>query len=49
MSDGDRFEAGLEMRRKVLGSAHVERSLAAATEFVSSFRIAQGAIDEYER
>ncbi|HLU72775.1 MAG TPA: carboxymuconolactone decarboxylase family protein [Nonomuraea sp.] len=29
----DRFEAGLAMRKKVLGEAHVERSLAAVTEF----------------
>ena len=27
------FEAGQAMRRKVLGDAHVDRSLAAATEF----------------
>ncbi|MEV4099135.1 carboxymuconolactone decarboxylase family protein [Nonomuraea sp. NPDC049649] len=29
----DRFEAGLAVRKKVLGEAHVERSLAAVTEF----------------
>lgn len=29
----DRFEAGLAMRKKVLGEAHVERSIAAVTEF----------------
>lgn len=33
MSAKDRFEAGLEMRRQVLGAAHVERSLANSTEF----------------
>jgi 4-carboxymuconolactone decarboxylase len=33
MSGKDRFEAGLEMRRQVLGVAHVERSLANSTEF----------------
>jgi 4-carboxymuconolactone decarboxylase len=32
MSD-ERFQAGLEMRRKVLGAAHVDRSLANSTEF----------------
>lgn len=29
----ERFQAGLEMRRKVLGAAHVERSMANSTEF----------------
>ncbi len=29
----DRFEAGLATRKEVLGAAHVERSLAAVTEF----------------
>ncbi|MFI7449122.1 carboxymuconolactone decarboxylase family protein [Nonomuraea sp. NPDC049714] len=29
----DRFEAGLAMRKEVLGEAHVERSLAAVTDF----------------
>jgi 4-carboxymuconolactone decarboxylase len=33
MSDPDRMQAGLEMRREVLGAEHVERSLANATEF----------------
>jgi 4-carboxymuconolactone decarboxylase len=33
MSDEDRFQAGLEMRKRVLGAAHVERSMANATEF----------------
>lgn len=33
MTDDARFQAGLQMRRKVLGDAHVERSLAKATEF----------------
>ncbi|MEU8402537.1 4-carboxymuconolactone decarboxylase [Nonomuraea sp. NPDC048892] len=31
--DGDRFEAGLAMRKAVLGAAHVERSLAAVSDF----------------
>ncbi|MEO3860329.1 4-carboxymuconolactone decarboxylase [Acrocarpospora sp. B8E8] len=29
----ERFEAGLEMRKKVLGAEHVERSLAAVSDF----------------
>ena len=29
----DRFDAGLAMRKEVLGEAHVERSLAAVTDF----------------
>jgi 4-carboxymuconolactone decarboxylase len=33
MSDRDRLDAGLQMRKAVLGADHVERSLANATEF----------------
>ena len=33
MSD-ERFEAGLEVRREVLGGEHVDRSLAAASDFM---------------
>jgi 4-carboxymuconolactone decarboxylase len=33
MTDPERFQAGLEKRREVLGAAHVDRSLANATEF----------------
>jgi 4-carboxymuconolactone decarboxylase len=33
MSD-ERFEAGLEVRREVLGAEHVDRSLAAASDFM---------------
>ena len=33
MTDPDRMQDGLEMRREVLGAEHVERSLANATEF----------------
>jgi 4-carboxymuconolactone decarboxylase len=33
MTDPDRVQAGLEMRREVLGAEHVERSLANATDF----------------
>ena len=32
MNDEDRYEAGLDVRRAVLGSAHVDRSLANRTE-----------------
>ena len=44
MTDEDRFQAGLEMRRKVLGAAHVERSLANSTEFA---RPMQELVTEY--
>ena len=30
---GERFEKGLEIRREVLGSSHVDRSLAAADDY----------------
>ena len=30
----ERFEQGLELRREVLGAAHVDRSLAAASDFM---------------
>lgn len=33
MTDRERYEAGMEMRRQVLGSVHVDRSLAKASEF----------------
>jgi 4-carboxymuconolactone decarboxylase len=33
MADRSRLEAGQEMRRRVLGDAHVERSIANANEF----------------
>lgn len=33
MTDQERYEAGMTMRRRVLGSAHVDRSLAKASEF----------------
>jgi len=32
-SEEDRFERGLRVRREVLGDAHVDRSLAQATDF----------------
>ena len=38
-SDGDsRYAAGLELRRAVLGAAHVERAQKATTEFDSPFQ-----------
>ncbi|MBD9598175.1 carboxymuconolactone decarboxylase family protein [Ensifer sp. ENS05] len=40
----ERFEAGLKVRKKVLGEAHVERSLANATEFT---RPLQELVTEY--
>jgi 4-carboxymuconolactone decarboxylase len=33
VTDEERFEEGLRVRREVLGAAHVDRSLARATEF----------------
>ena len=41
----DLYQAGLETRKKVLGTAHVERSLKAATSFDADFQrfITQGA------
>jgi len=35
---GDPFESGLKIRRAVLGDAHVERSMAAATDFNRDFQ-----------
>ena len=42
---GERFEAGLAVRRGVLGDAHVDRALAAATAFDADFQrfITEGA------
>jgi 4-carboxymuconolactone decarboxylase len=33
VTDNERFEAGLAVRRAVLGDAHVDRSLSSATDF----------------
>jgi len=33
MTDRERFEVGMEMRRRVLGGDHVDRSIANASEF----------------
>lgn len=38
-TDEDRFQAGLEMRRKVLGADHVERSLANSTPFAQPMQM----------
>ena len=38
MNDEDRYEAGLDVRRAVLGSAHVDRSLANRTELTEEFQ-----------
>ena len=38
MNDEDRYEAGLGVRRAVLGNAHVDRSLANRTEFTDEFQ-----------
>jgi 3-oxoadipate enol-lactonase/4-carboxymuconolactone decarboxylase len=36
--DGDRRESGLEVRRAVLGTAHVDRAVAATTPFTAGFQ-----------
>ena len=38
MSDGDRRETGTRVRREVLGDAHVDRAVAAATPFDAPFQ-----------
>ena len=38
MNDDERYEAGLNTRRKVLGDAHVDRSLANRTEITEEFQ-----------
>ncbi len=49
MTDSDTYEAGLAVRRSVLGDAHVDRALAGADDFTADFqdfitRYAWGAI-----
>ena len=44
MSKSETFERGLEMRKSVLGAAHVERSLEAASDFT---REMQELVTEY--
>lgn len=38
MDEKDRYEAGLAVRRKVLGDAHVDRSLASSNAFNEEFQ-----------
>nr|WP_312456842.1 4-carboxymuconolactone decarboxylase [Stenotrophomonas pavanii] len=38
MDEQERYEAGLAVRRQVLGEAHVERSLEARTDFTAEFQ-----------
>jgi 4-carboxymuconolactone decarboxylase len=38
MKDEERYEAGMEVRRAVLGDAHVDRSLANRTDLTSEFQ-----------
>lgn len=38
MTDDDRLEAGMAVRREVLGAAHVERATAEATDFTRPFQ-----------
>ncbi len=38
MDEQERYEAGLAVRREVLGEAHVDRSLQARTEFTTEFQ-----------
>jgi 4-carboxymuconolactone decarboxylase len=38
MDERDRYQAGLAIRRQVLGDAHVDRALAAATPMTEAFQ-----------
>ncbi|MFT4248784.1 MAG: 4-carboxymuconolactone decarboxylase [Pseudomonas sp.] len=38
MDEQERYQAGLKVRREVLGEAHVQRSLDARTEFTTEFQ-----------
>jgi 4-carboxymuconolactone decarboxylase len=38
MTDDERYEAGMGVRRAVLGEAHVDRSLASRTELTTEFQ-----------
>ena len=38
MNDEDRYEAGMQVRRAVLGDAHVDRSIANRTEVTEEFQ-----------
>jgi len=38
MDDSERYDRGMEVRRAVLGEAHVDRSLSRRSEFTSEFQ-----------
>ena len=38
MSDADRHEQGMQLRRAVLGDEHVDRAIAATTDFTADFQ-----------
>lgn len=38
MTDNERFEAGMAVRREVLGDAHVDRAIAGTTEVTADFQ-----------
>src|SRR3984893_9813048 len=38
MDDAQRYEQGMEVRREVLGNAHVDRAIVGTTEFTESFQ-----------
>ncbi|MFC6840667.1 4-carboxymuconolactone decarboxylase [Xanthomonas theicola] len=38
MDENERYEAGLQVRKAVLGEAHVARALAARTDFTTEFQ-----------
>jgi 4-carboxymuconolactone decarboxylase len=38
MNENERYQAGLKVRREVLGDTHVQRSLDARTDFTSEFQ-----------
>ncbi|MDG9673906.1 4-carboxymuconolactone decarboxylase [Micromonospora sp. DH14] len=38
MNDGERHEAGMTVRRQVLGDAHVDRAVAGTDEFTADFQ-----------
>jgi 4-carboxymuconolactone decarboxylase len=38
MADDDRYQAGMAVRREVLGDAHVDRAVAGTTDFTAGFQ-----------
>jgi 4-carboxymuconolactone decarboxylase len=38
MSDDELYESGMQVRREVLGDAHVDRAIAATTDFTAPFQ-----------